>query len=428
MKEQGSISFLSAVLMSINIIVGVGIYFGPQIMTTRAGSMSFLGWPLVALMLFPVIWGVALAARMFPGGGSFYNYCTQGINKTFGVIAIWAYLWGFIGVAATQTLAFRDLLIAQFPTPFWQEHSLLFNAGFIFILALLNLVSVELISKIQSFVTIIKILPMVAVIFILPFYWDSLYVFNVADMSNLGLAIPVAIFGYSGFESCSNISHLLKGGSQKAFGVILTAFFIVVSLYAIFHLGVLHIMGAAQLAAQGVPSMVNFLGFQSADVVAIMQRGLTVILLLSFANAIYGVTLSNITNFFNMAQEKLFPYPKKMTMVNGYDRPVCVIAIIALITFGFITLIPKTEILLALSTLGVLTAYTLTLVAVARVQLKQKDFGKLFLTVLGFGSCGALGYFSWVSIEGSNMLRLCYASPLLVGVALGTFLYLSKKK
>ncbi len=428
MKEQGSISFLSAVLMSINIIVGVGIYFGPQIMTTRAGSMSFLGWPLVALMLFPVIWGVALAARMFPGGGSFYNYCTQGINKTFGVIAIWAYLWGFIAVAATQTLAFRDILIAQFPMPFWQDYRLVLNFGFIFVLALLNLVSVQLISKIQSFVTIIKLLPMIFVIVILPFYWDSSYVFNFADVKNLGLAIPVAIFGYSGFESCSNISHLLKGGSQKAFGVILSAFFIVVSLYAIFHLGVLHIMGAAQLAAQGVPAFTNFLGFQSTDVIWFMQRGLTAILLLSFANAIYGVTLSNITNFFNMAQENLFPHPKQLRKVNHYDRPVYVIFIIAFITFGFITFIPKTEILLAISTLGVLTAYTLTLVAVARVQLKQKDFGKLFLTLLGFGSCGALGYFSWVSIEGSNLLRLCYASPLLIGVALGTFLYLNKKK
>ncbi|MBY0353169.1 APC family permease [Candidatus Babeliales bacterium] len=428
MKEQGSISFLSAVLMSINIIVGVGIYFGPQIMTTRAGSMSFLGWPLVALMLFPVIWGVALAARMFPGGGSFYNYCTQGINKTFGVIAIWAYLWGFIAVAATQILAFRDILVAQFPTPIWHEYSLLLNIGFVLTLALLNLVSVELISKIQSVVTIIKLLPMILVIVILPFYWDSSYVFNFSDVKNLGFAIPAAIFGYSGFESCSNISHMLKGGSQKAFGVILTGFFVVVSLYALFHLGVLHIMGAAQLAAQGVPAFTNFLGFESANVLWFMQRGLTVILLLSFANAVYGVTLSNITNFFNMAQEKLFPHPKKLTSVNHYNRPVYAIFIVAFITFGFITFIPTTEILLAISTLGVLTAYTLTLLAVARVQAKQKDYFKMVLTSLGFGSCGALGYFSWVSIEGSNMLRLCYASPLLIGVAVGTFLYLNKKK
>ena len=73
MIEPKKISFMAAVLMNINIIVGAGIYMWPGPMTKQAGGMSFLGWPLAGLLLLPIVLTIAQAARIFPGEGGFYN-------------------------------------------------------------------------------------------------------------------------------------------------------------------------------------------------------------------------------------------------------------------------------------------------------------------------------------------------------------------
>jgi len=50
MEERGKISFVAAVLMNINIIVGSGIYFAPQLMAQQTGGTSFLGWILAGFL------------------------------------------------------------------------------------------------------------------------------------------------------------------------------------------------------------------------------------------------------------------------------------------------------------------------------------------------------------------------------------------
>src|SRR3989304_7008542 len=131
MKEEGKISFAAAVLMSINIIVGAGIFFAPPEMTAAAGTSSFLGWPLTALLMFPVIWGIAQASRLFPGEGGFYNYCATGINPTFGFIAQWAYLLGYMGTAGTIITVLREGLIKTVGLSTIGEYPFLFNAAVI---------------------------------------------------------------------------------------------------------------------------------------------------------------------------------------------------------------------------------------------------------------------------------------------------------
>lgn len=111
MSGHGKIGFWPAVLMNINIIVGAGILFSPAPMAALAGSVSFLAWALVGLLVFPVIWSIAQAPRAFPGEGGFYNYCTKGINPTAGFVAQWAYLLGYLGTATTMLIVIREALV-----------------------------------------------------------------------------------------------------------------------------------------------------------------------------------------------------------------------------------------------------------------------------------------------------------------------------
>src|SRR3989338_2739697 len=123
MSETGKISFWTAVLMSINIIVGGGIFAGPQSMAAIAGNLSFSAWFLAAVLVFPIVWGVSRAAYLFPGAGGFYNYCKTGIGPDFGFLAQSAFLLGYImGTTSAMTFLLRSALATRLGFSFAAEH------------------------------------------------------------------------------------------------------------------------------------------------------------------------------------------------------------------------------------------------------------------------------------------------------------------
>jgi len=422
--KQEKIPFFSAVLMAINIIVGAGIYAGPQIMAGRAGTFSFLGWGLSALVLFPLIWNVALAARMFPGEGGFFNYCKSGINEQAGFIATWSYFLGFIAVAATQSMFLKELLYREFGWSFIVNYAIGYNALFILAIALLNLVSITIISRVQSFATILKLSPMILVIIMIPFYWNSSMVYSWTDFSNLGYTVPMAIFGYWGFESCCNISHMIEGGSTKAFSVILTAFSATACLYMLFHIGILHIMGAPALVAEGVAAFPSYMGISSQSVLQALKVLFLVALIINYANAIYGVMLTNITSLADVAQRRFVFLSSFISKTNSSLRPVGSVILVSLAVFLYMSFIPDKEILIAVSNIGIITVNFLALVAVFKTHVvKQAPLWQKTLSILGFIACSGLAYLSWTSIPGDLMTRILYITPFLVGLVFGLWMY-----
>lgn len=429
MEEQGKISFAAAVLMNINIIVGSGIYANPQYMATSSGALSFLGWPLVAIMLLPIILAVAQAARVFPGEGGFYNYCKTGLNESAGFVANWAYLLGYIGTATTITSVIRSKLVENFGWAFINEHSFVFYLGFIIIISLLNLISVEIISKIQSFATLLKLIPLFLIASVIFFYWNPGFNYTTQDLSHLGGALPWAIFGYWGFESCCSTSHLIKGGSTQASKVILLAFGICTALYTIFHLGVLHIMGLDNLVKYGAQLFPQFMGFGPALTSAI----LSVILfatMISFFNTAYGASFTNVINISAMAKRGFLFGSKFLskTTKRGFALNAIIVHAVAFLTL--ITLIPNTNILTALTNFGVSTAFLLTLIALVRYNVKHKNYLQLCITLLGFISLALIFYFTWTTQMGTddNLQRLLYAAPVILGIPLGFIMYKMLKK
>lgn len=419
---EGKIPFWSAVLMSINILIGAGIFFNPQTMTAAAGSMSFLGWPLVGLLMFPVVWCIAQAARIFPGEGGFYYYCSTGINQTAGFIAQWGYLFGYIGTAATLIIVLKEGLISQLGFTGIAAHPHMFTLAMVIIFSLLNLITIEFISKIQSVATLIKLLPLFFVIAVLPWYWNSSITYTASDLGNLGLTIPGAIFAYWGFEACCSLGHFLKGGPAQVGKVILTAFFIVMALYMFFHLGLIQIMGTANLATNGAPSFPAFLGL-SPRITQVITIGITGSIFLSYCNTIFGASLGNITNLYILAKKRLTWGQESLTRVNRNNRPVMAILVHGIILWALLLIISTRNILVALTNIGICAAFFMTLIALLLTHKRNKAYGQVMVTLLGFLSCFILIYYSWTSIGPDTATRLVYTAPLIGAVIVGYIMY-----
>jgi amino acid transporter len=407
--------------MNINIMVGVGIFIGPPLMAQKAGNASFLGWPLVALIFLPVVLSIATMARIFPGAGSFYSYAKHLINEKAGFVSGWTYYLAYTGVAALQTICLRDIVLQYVSMP-----PFLFNLLFIGCITLLSFLSIKLIGQIQNAGTIFKLLPILLVLAIFVGYWNPSFHIAMPNFLNVPLTVPLAIFGFWGFEVCCTISHLIEGDESAASRAILYAFFITAIGYSLFHFGLLHIMGPQNLTTHGAQNFVNYLGISSAQIRGMLAAFVSFTIGLAFVNAILSMFTTTASTLEAMAQENLFPYSKQLTKKNLQQRPW-----IAILFQGFLTLAVtyatnNKNILISMINLGVLIAFLLTLIALTKLQ-RQK--GKsIALTLFAFVSWSIFIYFSWIGIGPTHFDRLLYSLPFIAAIVLGYMMFTSRRR
>lgn len=427
MNNQVKISFIAALLMTINIIVGGGLYFNSGPMAVKAGVFGFLGWTLVAILLMPIVWGIAQAARVFPGEGGFYHYCKSGLNETAGFLANWAYLIGYLGTAATLISMTKSTLEGPTAFPGLVRYSLLFNILFILALSLLNLISVKLISRIQSSTTVLKLFPLIFVLAIFFFYWNPSVNYNAHEFLQVFYTIPMATFGYFGFESCCVISHMLEGGPSRAPKVIMLGFAIAAILYTTFHFGVMHIMGVENLSTLGALAFPQFLGL-SACVTNALQLAIAGAILISFANTAYGASFTNIMNMHGLAKKNLVWGSSFLRKTTRTNIPYAATIVHALIIFLLITFMNNTLLLTAFTCVGIITSFVLTLSAVLSHFIKEKNIGQCLVILVGLVSCVILASYSWLALGTTHLTRLMYASPVIGGIILGYIMIKIKQR
>ncbi|MFH1832005.1 MAG: APC family permease [bacterium] len=428
MPNSKKISFMAAVLMNINTIVGSGIYIYPQFMAKQAGGLSFLSWVIAALLLLPIVLTIAQAARIFPGEGGFYNYSKTALGEDAGFIANWAYLLGYMGIVATITSVVRDRLIDPIGCTFVRTSPILFYILFILIISLLNLINIRLVSRIQSGITLLKLMPLLLMFGVIYFYWNPSFNYETNRICDLGSTLPLALFSFLGFGSACNISHYIEGGSTKASRVILIAFSTSALLYTVFHLGMLHIMGSQPLAIYGIQASPRFMGF-AASAASIIALILLADMMLSFINTSYGAALNNITSINILAKSKLVFLSRFLAKQNARGIPTNAALIHGILIIALVVFIPSTKILTAITNLGICLAFLLTIVAVLVQSWRKKIYGSFLMAGISFISMGALLFLTWTTTLGDNNLeRFLHATPILIGIPIGYLMFRWAKK
>lgn len=426
MAEQ-KISLFAAVLMNINIMVGAGIYIGPMIMAQHAGNASFLGWPISALLFIPIVWSIGQVAKLFPGQGSFYNYSKQGLGQTAGFVSGWLYFLGYASIGSLQVIGLREVMVNQFSISWVAHYPILFNIIFILALALLNMFNLAVVARIQSSATIFKLIPILFVLCIFAFYYNpNLQVFAPDTLSKLKITIPVALFGFWGFECCCSISHLIKGDKRNAYRAILIGFFATVAIYTIFHLGIIHIMGTENLTREGVAGFVRHLHFQSPLFSAALNSLIFSSIAVAYTSAIYGGFIANSCLIHAMAQEDMIFFAKPLTRTNRYARPWVTVLLHGLMIFAFTTIINYKDALNAMSNLGILSAFFLTFASLLVVQRRMGSYVNAGITMLAFACTFLLVSYSWELIGDTEIARFMNTLPLLVASIAGIVMFVIK--
>jgi amino acid transporter len=411
--------------MNVNVMVCSAIFIMPTLMAQKAGYASVLGWPLVALIMTPIVLCTANMARLFPGAGGFYSYCKNIISPTAGFMSGWAFYLGYTGVAVVLSIFLRDNILASlFPV-----NSVLFNIFFVLGITLLSLLNIKTIGRIQSTGTIFKILPLLFVLAVFLAYWNPAFSITLASLKSVPATVPFVLFGFWGFETCCTISHLIKGDKRNASRAMLTAFGLVSILYTMFHFGILHIMGAENLASAGsAREFVYYLGL-SPSMEAVCNVFLSLTLIIVFMNAIFSVFVAVSSTLHTMSSRDTFPCSQALTKVNKWHRPWVAILSQGLLVFVCTCFITNKSVLVGMINFGILVAFLLVLIALFILQRRTGERKRIGITVAAFCSWFLLAYFGWMDkdLGATHLAKIISTLPLGIAFVVGYAMHRYKK-
>lgn len=420
------ISLWNAVLLNMNIMIGSGILIGPGVAAAISGNASFLAWPLVALMFLPIVLSVAELGFLFPGAGGFYLYAKEGLGRKAGYLSGWLYVVGYTFAATVEVLALRKILVTTLQSAGIGEtifiaNPVLFNAVLITGFVLFSFLSMKIISAFLNSLTLVKILPLLILIALLPFIFNPSFTITSTELSLVPASLALPIFGYFGFEYCSGISHLIEDSEKNAPRAILIGFLATGLLYTLFHFGLLNLMGSQTLADLGPAGASSFADFISLPVPYLRQLLIILIpvsaLITLFAGAL-GMINANAIILHAMAEEKLFKFSSLLLPLTSLARPWVTLVLQGVVVFLLATLLPSVELTGGLCIFGVFLSFILPFISLMRVR-KNKGLRRM-LPLTQWALVTVIG----LSIYSAYLLEHWYYSLiLLLAVAFGALIY-----
>lgn len=418
--------------MNINIMVGSGILIGPGFMAAKAGNASFITWLVVALLFLPIVLSTVQMSRYSPGSGGFFRYAKAGLNTTAGYWSGLLYVVGYTFAIGVETLALRQTLFDALGNS-WEwftTNVLLFNTVTILALIGVNLLSLKFFSRVLNSLTISKMIPTLSLILLLPFIINPSFAVTSAELSMLPYSMPLAIFGYLGFEYCCSISNHIENSERNAPLAILIGFMITAFLYTLFTFGVLNLMGPTELAAQGAASFADFLTLPIPYFKALMRIIIPAASAITLFAAAAGLLNANSAVLHSMAEQDLFHFSSFLRQETSWYRPWVTIGIVSLIAFSVATFVSIANIPIvgALSNTGVFLSFILPFISLSILQRQRGKASQVPLTYLALALVIGFALYCIYSL-GSNMQeRFLFALPFLACLGLGGLMYKGEHK
>lgn len=422
MNNAKKIPLISAILMSINIMIGGGVLLGPAKMAAVAGNWSFIGWIIVATIYLPQVLSIARMAEIFPNSGGFFSYCKSGLGNFVGHLGGWIYFVGYSSAAATILSAYRTYLMKQFPSTSFFESSPLFFITAITVLIALNNMKISTLASFQSTLTLIKISPVIIAIALLPFFLKTDLSFPAEQLSSLPWSLPFAIFGFLGFEFAASLVNDIEGGAAQAQKAIVVGFLFVTIIYTAFHYSLLNIMGAEGLTTHLAAGFPLFVAEQFAMLGKILTLGVSTATIITYFNSSNGlITLgSSILN--GMGKSGKIWGGTILSYNTTNNRPFYAIALSGMLTTLLGVLTKSTDILGAgtnfLVTLTFIIANTSLLVADKEASVCMRIINLIAIPIsLGL----ACFHFTMIGVDMST--RLTNIAPFIALIFAGLLLY-----
>jgi len=400
MVKERKLSLPVAILININIMLGTGIFANTAILAKHAGALSCFSYIIIGLLMLPLVLSIAKLTGMHPNGG-FYAYGKNEISTFAGFLASWGYLIGKLGSGAF--MAHVSLKLIQQLVPVLGNINILtLDAIVIGGFVLLNMLNIKAGGKIQTGFTILKLIPIsFAILF-------GLFLFDPANLSaihrvweGIPTTIPLLFYASMGFEAACILSCKIENPSKNAPKAILISYFVALSIATLYQFMFYGSLGTLLSSITQTPEYLHafpvFLQKLLPSLPTISYY-LQVILHLAIASSAlggsYGIMFSNTWNLHTIAQNKHTFFSKLLTKFNKHAIPIACVIFIGIIYITYLLVSGGDQMhLQPMSSLGVVFAYTLSVLALFIAKIKRPTVKiPLWIPAIGLINCGFLIY------------------------------------
>ena len=272
------LSVLDAVMITVGIVIGAGIFKTPSMVAGVTGSID---WMLIAWVLGGVLSLVgalcyAELASTFPNAGGDYHFITRAYGHDIGFF----FAWARVSVITTGSVALLAFVFGDYMSrvvSLGTHSSAIYAALTVVVLTVINLIGLRESARTQNLLTALEIGGLLLVALAGWMATAPAAAPAAAGGSSVpgmfGLAMVFVLLTYGGWNEAAYISAEVKGGPRAIVRALVLSLLIVTAVYVLFVLAVLNRLGFAGMAkstAVGADVMQAAFGPIGAQVIGVI--------------------------------------------------------------------------------------------------------------------------------------------------------------
>lgn len=373
--------------------MGAGIFINTVELAKRAGLLGGFMYPLIGLLVLPLILAIAALIKLYPSGG-FYTFAKEEISPFIGYISTWSYFIAKLASASLMIHVSVSLFTQIFPSLLLFGSIIWDDLIILSIFIGLNLLNMRTGSRIQFGFLGLKLIPVLFVIAV------GFLFFAPANLISLPLiwegipsSLPLVLYAAMGFEAICAISNKIEDAERNGPKAIMISFAVMMILVFLFQFLFYAILGqtltdqANYLGA--FPALLNKLFPANPALVHKLEALFHLAIASSALGGCYGILYSNNWNLFTLAQNKKIRGWHFLTKLNAQSIPYfCLAAEWLFCVLYIIATVGNQVILQQLAALGTAITYTICVISLWRAYKRQgKSFAQKLIPSTALLSC-----------------------------------------
>ncbi len=431
-KNFKSISFWTAVAVSLGAIIGSGIFVLSGTAIYLAGYSALSAFLLVGILAIILALEIGELGSIMPKlKGAAYSFAYEAFGSELGFMTGILYYFSSATAVSTIALGFGSYLSSMLNIKL-SVASIPFAILLIFVLSLINLSGLKKAASLDKFLVIIKILVLMLIIGFALFitfrlgYFPKQNFVPGKDGAGIGAIFAssiIILFAYSGFQTISSFTSEVEGGSRKAAKAILVSVIISIIIYVLVVFAMLLVMSPANYGISADPiSLALKKALAPSWLFFIVDIGA----LIATASATLAMIIRSSRLLYQISSDKLLP---RVARLFNKEKNIAVNGTIISAVVSIIMLFAgNIYIIASISMFGILFAYLMSSFALIHFRRLNKQ-GKFKMPLYPYLSIIAIAMiFLFMFGIPKNVLTVSVISILLLIIVYYFFREAEEKK
>ncbi|MBD7915931.1 amino acid permease [Clostridium sp. Sa3CUN1] len=383
MKKE--ISLFMATMLVCGNMIGSGVFMLPATLAEVSGPLStIIAWILTTLGSVLIAISFANLSSKYPSTGGAYQYTKEAFGEFAGFLSAWLYWNGsWIGNAAI-IVALASYSAAVIPALNNPIISIIYTSSILWIFTIINIVGVKKAGKIQSFVTVFKIVFFALFIIVAFLSFDINNIMPLMPegkgINTIPLAATSTLWAFVGLESATVTAGEISNPEKNVRKSTIYGILIASVIYILISVTSMGAMNNSQLAVSTAPLtdiLTKALGHG-------IGKPLTAAVVICILGTTIGWLLSTARVSFAAGEDGVFPkifgkiHPKYGTPVNSLIIGSVLVNILLIMNYQK-SMVSAFTFITILATLTFLPVYLLT--AAAEIMLLFKEENNINLKI-----------------------------------------------